>query len=161
MIFLPVLIFRFQFVCFFLVFFPRVRQTPEEGRRTYRPKCCGNNNKDEENSPKNLNDKNQQASSQWSVASTLEISAGFRRPSSRLLPTNRGDVYCLAPEAPLLRGIPTGPKVFLAISDAYGLRPSDQTYFKNGLVPYLSGGGTDDKYTDQTHVTQSRGIPLA
>ena len=37
----------------------RVRQTPEEGRRTYRPKRCGNNNKDEENSPKTLNDKNQ------------------------------------------------------------------------------------------------------
>ena len=34
-----------------------VRQTPEEGRRTYRPKQCGNNNKDEDNSPKNLNDK--------------------------------------------------------------------------------------------------------
>ena len=42
----------------------RVRQTPEEGRRTYRPKRCDNNNKDEDNSPKNLNDKNQQASSQ-------------------------------------------------------------------------------------------------
>ena len=36
----------------------------EEGRRTYWPKRCGNNNKDEDNSPKNLNDKNQQASSQ-------------------------------------------------------------------------------------------------
>ena len=36
----------------------RVRQTPEEGRRTYRPKRCGNNNKDEDNSPKSLNDKN-------------------------------------------------------------------------------------------------------
>ena len=33
-----------------------VRQIPEEGRRTYRPKCCGNN--DEDNNPKNLNDKN-------------------------------------------------------------------------------------------------------
>ena len=42
----------------------RVRQTPEEGRRTYRLKRCGNNNKDEYNSPKTLNDKNQQASSQ-------------------------------------------------------------------------------------------------
>ena len=44
----------------------RVRQTPEEGRSTYRPKRCGNNNnnKDEDNSSKNLNDKNQQASSQ-------------------------------------------------------------------------------------------------
>ena len=36
----------------------RVRQTPEEGRRTYQPKPCGNNNKDEDNSLKTLNDKN-------------------------------------------------------------------------------------------------------
>ena len=35
-----------------------VRQTPEEGWRTYRLKHCGNNNKDENNSPKTLNDKN-------------------------------------------------------------------------------------------------------
>ena len=37
----------------------RVRQTPEEGRRTYRPKRCGNDNKDEDNSPKTHNDKKQ------------------------------------------------------------------------------------------------------
>ena len=36
----------------------RVRQIPEESRRTYRPKRCGNNNKDEDNSPKTFNDKN-------------------------------------------------------------------------------------------------------
>ena len=42
----------------------RVRQTPEEGRRTYQPKRCRNNNKDEDNSPKTLNDKNHQATSQ-------------------------------------------------------------------------------------------------
>ena len=41
----------------------RVRQTPEEGSRTYRPKRCGNNNNDEHNSPKTLKDKNHQASS--------------------------------------------------------------------------------------------------
>ena len=35
----------------------RVRQTPEEGQMTYRPKRWRNNNKDEDNSPKNLNDK--------------------------------------------------------------------------------------------------------
>ena len=35
----------------------RVRQTPEKGRRTYRPKRCGNSIKDEDNSPKTLNDK--------------------------------------------------------------------------------------------------------
>ena len=37
----------------------RVRQTPEECRRTYRPNRCENNKKDEDNSPKTLNDKNQ------------------------------------------------------------------------------------------------------
>ena len=42
----------------------RFRQTPEEDRRTYWTKRCGNNNKDEDNSPKTLNDKNQRASSQ-------------------------------------------------------------------------------------------------
>ena len=42
----------------------RVQQTPEEGRRTYRPKRCGNNKKDEDNNLKSLNDKNHQASSQ-------------------------------------------------------------------------------------------------
>ena len=41
-----------------------VQQKPEEGWRTYLRKRCGNNNKDEDNSPKTLNDKNQQASSQ-------------------------------------------------------------------------------------------------
>ena len=41
----------------------RVWPTPE-GRRTYRPKRCGNSNKDEDNSLKTLNDINQQASSQ-------------------------------------------------------------------------------------------------
>ena len=35
----------------------RVRKAPEEGRRIYRPKHSGNNNKDEDNSPKILNDK--------------------------------------------------------------------------------------------------------
>ena len=34
----------------------RVRQISEEGRRTYRRKRCGNNNKDEDNNPKTLND---------------------------------------------------------------------------------------------------------
>ena len=36
----------------------------KKARRTYRPNCCGNNNKDEDNSPKTLNNKNPQASSQ-------------------------------------------------------------------------------------------------
>ena len=41
----------------------RVRQTPEEARRTYRPKRGGNKNINEDNSPKTLNVKNHQASS--------------------------------------------------------------------------------------------------
>ena len=40
----------------------RVRQTAEEGQRTYQPKRCGN--EDEDNCPKSLMIKNQQASSQ-------------------------------------------------------------------------------------------------
>ena len=42
----------------------RVQQTHEEGRRTHQPKRSGNNNKDEDNSLKTLNYKNQQALSQ-------------------------------------------------------------------------------------------------
>ena len=41
----------------------RVREPPEEGRRTYRPKHRRNNNKDEENSTKTLDNENHQASS--------------------------------------------------------------------------------------------------
>ena len=33
----------------------QVQKTPEEGRRTYQPKRCGNSNKDEDNSLKTLN----------------------------------------------------------------------------------------------------------
>ena len=39
--------------------------TPEEGWRTYHPKHCGNNNKDEDNSPITLNDKNQASSQKF------------------------------------------------------------------------------------------------
>ena len=42
----------------------QVQQITEEGRWTYHPKCCGNNNKNEDNNPKTLNDKNYEASSQ-------------------------------------------------------------------------------------------------
>ena len=37
------------------------QETPEEGWGTYWPKYCEYNNKDEDNSPKTLNDKNHQA----------------------------------------------------------------------------------------------------
>ena len=44
--------------------------------------------------------------------------------------------YCLAREVPLLRGMPTEPRVFLIMPDASRLRPYDRTHLKNGLVPY-------------------------
>ena len=40
------------------------KEKSEEGRRTHRPKLCEYNNKEEDNSPKTLNDTNHQASSQ-------------------------------------------------------------------------------------------------
>ena len=38
-------------------------------------------------------------------------------------PLRRGWVYCLAPEAPLLKGMPTGSEAFLEMPGACGLRP--------------------------------------
>ena len=58
----------------------QVQQTPEEGRWTYRPKRWGNNNKDEDNSPKTLNDKNQQATSQKFRQQTPEEGRRTYRP---------------------------------------------------------------------------------
>ena len=77
-------------------------------------------------------------------ALTLEISSGLRGASPRLLLPMV--CYCLALEVPLIKEMLTGPKVFLAMPDACRLRPCKRNHFKNGLVPYLSGGGTDDKY---------------
>ena len=57
----------------------------------------------------------------------------------RLIPHSGGIDWC--PGAPK-RGMPTGPKVFLALPDACGLRPCDRTHLKNGLVPYSCVGGT-------------------
>ena len=43
----------------------KIQQKTSEGQRT-QPKCCEfNNNKDEDNSPKTLNDKNHQASQKF------------------------------------------------------------------------------------------------
>ena len=58
----------------------RVQQIPEEGRKTYRPKRCENNNKDKDNSPKTLNDKNPQTSSQKFQQHTPEEGRRTYRP---------------------------------------------------------------------------------
>ena len=71
----------------------------------------------------------------------------FLRPQGAIPPglyPLRGGLGLLprAPEAPPKRGMPTGPKVFLALPDACGLRPGDRAHLKNGLVPYSCVGGT-------------------
>ena len=73
----------------------------------------------------------------WHGSGRVCLSTGyFLRPQGsylpRLLPLWGCWVYCLAPEAPLLRGMPTGPNVFLAIPDACGLQPCGRTH----LMPY-------------------------
>ena len=67
----------------------QVRQTPEEGQRTYWPKHCGNKNKDEANSPKTLNDKNHQASSQkfrQLLISSWTVKMGIQKENIELKP---------------------------------------------------------------------------
>ena len=61
-------------------------------------------------------------------------------------PLRGGWVHCLAPEVRLWRGMPMGPKVFLAMPDACGLWPCDRTQLKNGLVPDLYAGRAYDRY---------------
>ena len=64
------------------------------------------------------------------VASALETSSGLRDRFPKLFPLMGDWVYCLVPEALLIRGMSTGPKVFLALPDACGLRPCDQIHLK-------------------------------
>ena len=79
--------------------------------------------------------------------SALEI---FLRPqkavSPGFYPLRGGWIHCLAPEAPLIRRIPTKPKVFLAMLDACELRPCDRTHLKNGQVPDLYARVAYDRY---------------
>ena len=74
------------------------------------------------------------------VSRQLEISFGLRGLSPGLLSPSGG--CCLAPEAPLIRGMPMGPKVFLAMPGACGLRPCNQTHRKRPCT----FGGAYNKY---------------
>ena len=76
-------------------------------------------------------------------ASALESSSGLRWPSPQAY-SPFGGVGFIAwrLRRPKKRGMPTGPKVFLALPDACGLRPCDRAHLKNGLVPYSCVGGT-------------------
>ena len=60
----------------------RVRQTPEKDRMTYRPKRCGNNNKDEANTPKTLNEKNSLVKFSFFQWSSWMSSSNFVSPVS-------------------------------------------------------------------------------
>ena len=60
----------------------------------------------------------------------------------RLIPPSRGLGLLPGAWGAPKRGMPTGPKVFLALPDACGLRPCDRAHLKNGLVPYSCVGGT-------------------
>ena len=73
-------------------------------------------------------------------------------PPKAFTPFGRGEVYCLAPEEPLIRGMPTGLKVFLAMQEACGLWPCNWTHLKNDLVTNLYGGGTYDKYPSDPYL---------
>ena len=50
---------------------PSSEKVPEFENTRKWPKNCGNNNKDEENSPKTLDDKNHQASSQKCIKNSV------------------------------------------------------------------------------------------
>ena len=73
----------------------RIRLPPEEGRRTYRPKRCRNNYKDENSSPKILNDKNHQASFQKFRQPRMMFSSFNSNPTTITIsvyrPTNAND----------------------------------------------------------------------
>ena len=57
-----------------------------------------------------------------------------------------GRFFCLDPEAPYFREMPTGPMAFLGMPCASGLRLCARTHLKKGFVPHLSGCGTAEKY---------------
>ena len=71
----------------------RVRQTPVERRRTYRPKCCENNYKDKGNSPKTLNDKNHQTSFQKFRQLISRVKSSNPRKEVASFPTLRCSSY--------------------------------------------------------------------
>ena len=63
--------------------------------------------------------------------------SGARPPGSN--PPWRGQIYCLAPETLLFKGMPTGPEICLCSPVVSGPRPCTWTHLKQGLVPHLSG----------------------
>ena len=81
----------------------RVRQTPEESRRTYQPKRCGNNNKDEDNSPKTLNDKNRKVPQSWIIACLKMYKMSDEAINLSRIPLKTGELNWQQEEKPLLK----------------------------------------------------------
>ena len=75
-----------------------------------------------------------------SVSQYLEISFGLREPFPHVFtPFGVGGVrgvHPLAAEAPLIRGMPTGPSAFLEMPGAFGLRPCARTHQKRPCVTH-------------------------
>ena len=55
-------------------------------------------------------------------------------------------IYSLAPEAPLFKRMPTGPKAFLELLGVSGLRPCAWIHLKKSLCYTRPVSGTNDKY---------------
>ena len=73
-----------------------------------------------------------------SVSRYLEISFGLRGPSPQAFTPFRGGLGSLpGTEAPLTRGMPTGPRVFLANSGRVWATALHPVPPKKGLVPYM------------------------
>ena len=70
-------------------------------------------------------------------------------------PHRRGMVYCLAPEASLLRGMTTELKAFLEPPGMYGYSSAPGTHNKKGVVPNPYIRGRLDKYHDQCQVKRT------
>ena len=71
----------------------------------------------------------------------VSVPGDFLRPQGAFSPgyysLQEGWVNHPAPEAPLIRGMPTGPWAFWENPGACGLRPCALTHRKKGLVPHL------------------------
>ena len=73
------------------------------------------------------------------LAECVSVLGDFLRSQGAFLPGFyhlRGS-HRPAPGAPLIRGMPTGPYIFLGMPGAWGLRPCARTHLKKGLVPHL------------------------
>ena len=80
----------------------------------------------------------------WPASFFILRSQGAFPPGFYLL--WEGWIYRPAPEAPLIRGMPTGRGHFWKLPDACGLRPCTRTHHKKALCHTCPFGGASNKY---------------